>query len=97
MYYLSAMFNLPHLLGCVFYCHSSLCSSTDSLDPWPHFAGSPEGNNVLCHACLVETFGWTGYLLGIPPIYSIKRRPAGRKRLQIEAFESKVPINAAVE
>ena len=35
--------------------------------------------------------------LGIPPIYSIKRRPAGRKRLQIEAFESKVPINAAVE
>ena len=67
MYYLSAMFNLSHLLGCLFYCHSSLCSSTDSLDPWPHFTGSPEGDNVLYHARLVETFGWTGYLFGNSP------------------------------
>ena len=48
--YLSAMFNSFHLLDCLLYCHSSLWSSTDSFNPWPHFAGSSEGDNVLCHA-----------------------------------------------
>ena len=65
--YLSAIFNSFHLLDCLLYCHSSLCSSTDSLDPWPHFAGSSEGDNVLCHARVVETFGWTGYILENSP------------------------------
>ena len=65
--YLSAIFNSFHLLDCLLYCHSSLWSSTDSLNPWPHFAGSSEGHNVLCHARLVETFGWTGYILENSP------------------------------
>ena len=69
------MFNSSHLLDCLLYCHSSLCSSIDSLDPWTHFAGSSEGDNVLCHARLVETFGWTGYSFRKFSIYSIKRRP----------------------